>query len=67
MNKNIHLKMEDVKTKEPSAPLYPSLSYEMDIAKHKDRVMKDKEAQLLLRLEHYDKLRKRWTIVKNVM
>jgi len=68
MNKNIHLKMEDVKTKEPSAPLYPSLSYEMDIAKHKDRVryMKDKEAQLLLKLEHYNKLRKRWTIAKNV-
>ena len=67
MNKNIHLKMEDEKTKEPSAPLYPILE-QMDKAKCADRVryMKYKESQLLLRLDHYDKLRKRWTIVKNV-
>ena len=40
----------------------------MNKEKHKDRVryMKDKESQLLLRLEHYKKLRKRWTKVKNV-
>ena len=50
---------------EETARIYPSLSYErsstlMDIEKmnkekHKDRVhyMKDKESQLLLRLEHY--------------
>ena len=66
MNRNIHLKMEDEKTKEPSAPLYPSLSYEIKPSVPNDRVryMKDKEAQLLLKLEHYNKLRKRWTIVK---
>ena len=59
--------MEETKVDE-TARIYPSLSYEMDIAKHKDRVryMKDKESQLLLRLEHYKKLRKRWTKVKNV-
>ena len=50
--------MEETKVDE-TARIYPSLSYEMDIAKHKDRVryMKDKESQLLLRLEHYNKLR----------
>ena len=63
---------------EETSRIYPSLSYErsstlMDIEKmnkekHKDRVryMKDKESQLLLRLEHYKKLRKRWSKVKNV-
>ena len=54
--------MEGTKMDE-TVRIYPSLSYEMDIAKHKDRVryMKDKESQLLLRLEHYNKLRKRWS------
>ena len=50
--------------KNMNSSLYPSL----DEFKHKERMryMRDKETQLLLRLEHYDKLRKRWTIVKNV-
>ena len=62
---------------EETSRIYPSLSQlktsEMDIEKInieklKDRVryMKNKETQLLLRLEHYDKLRKRWSKVKNV-
>ena len=57
---------------EETARIYPSLSQlkisELNKEKHKDRVryMKDKESQLLLRLEHYKKLRKRWSKVKNV-
>ena len=56
--------LEDEKSK---VSIYPSLSG-LSNGKNNDRIryMKDKESQLLLKLEHYDKLRKRWGIVKNV-
>ena len=62
-----------------SRKLYPSLDSEAEIvtetqlqaridkAKQKERLrfMNDKKTQLLSKLEHYEKLKKRWTVVKH--
>ena len=60
-------KAEEIEDEKSKVSIYPSLSG-LSNGKNNDRIryMKDKESQLLLKLEHYDKLRKRWGIVKNV-